>query len=267
MTDFRAKLRRRLDASAEGGIAEQLRARLARLHTRTPARLPPGEDLANERGRCFLRRMRYGLDHMHGRVPLRMLHALDRDRLVELSRDPAWRDLQLAECLFLDTETTGLSGGAGTVVFLIGLAWIEADALLVEQVFLRSFGEEAAALQHVAERLRDRPVPVTFVGKTFDRHRLASRMALHRIEAPVLTTRHLDLYYLARRARRADWPDVRLRTVEQHVLGLRRDGDLPGAEAPAAFLSYLRDGSGPIEAVFEHNRLDVISLAALLAAL
>ena len=83
----------------------------------------------------------------------------------------------------------------------------------------------------------------------------------------MLTDRHLDLYHLARRAFGKDLPNVKLRTVEEHLLGLYRDDDLPGALAPAAFVAWLRDRSGRVDQVFEHNRLDVLSLVTLLGVL
>ena len=166
--------------------------------------------------------------------------------------------------MFFDTETTGLSGGAGTVVFNVGLGWFEDGFFVLEQLFLRDFGEEPAMLMAVAERLQQRPVLVSYVGKSFDRHRIAARLAVHRLQAPILTAQHLDLYYAARRAFGKQLPDCKLRTVEEQRLSLHRADDLPGSEAPVAFLQWLRDRTGQIDRVLEHNRLDVLSVAALL---
>ena len=229
--------------------------------------MPDGDELSNARGRCFLRRLRYPLAQVHGRVALARVQEFDGARLATLARDAALQSLDLRHCLFLDTETTGLAGGAGTVVFMCGMAFVDGDALAVEQVFLRAFEDEPAALAHVAAHLLARPRLVTFVGKSFDRHRLAARMAVHKVDNDIVATPHLDLYHVARRAWRHELPDTRLRTVEQLKLGLYRDDDLPGAEAPAAWLSWIDDASGPIDRVFEHNRLDVLSLVALLALL
>lgn len=296
MTDFTDKLRRRFRLATEPGTdpasapaadvgaeltapdlaarigpspaAELLRRRLLRrLPPRTKIELPPGEDLVNERGRCFVRRLRYPLGALHGRHALQTALAIDRARLAVLAKEPAAEALDLGRCLFLDTETTGLSGGAGTIVFLCGLAWFEGRELVLEQVFLRAFEEEPAALAHVAAHVSERPVLVTFVGKSFDRHRLASRMTLHRLPTDVLRTEHLDLYHAARRAYKGRLSDTRLRTVEESVLGVYRDEDMPGADAPAAWLGWLDDGTGRIDRVFEHNRLDVLSLVVLLGAL
>jgi uncharacterized protein YprB with RNaseH-like and TPR domain len=190
----------------------------------------------------------------------------DTTRLDEFSGGERWRDLDLERCLFLDTETMGLAG-TGALVFLCGIAFFDGDALAAEQVFLRAFGEEPAALAHIEARLQERPFLVTYVGKSFDRHRLACRMAVHRIDTAMLVCRHLDLYHAARRRWRGTIPDCRLQTVERHVLGLERDDDLPGALAPAVYLDWLRDSRGPIDRVFEHNRLDVLSLVTLLGAM
>jgi uncharacterized protein YprB with RNaseH-like and TPR domain len=258
---LRELLQRRL------GSAEFAAGRLGSGRGAPVVELPSGEVASNEQGTCWRRRIDYPLSHRHGDVELGAAARLDGARLAELARSSDFAALAPHECLFLDTETTGLSGGAGTVVFAIGLAWLQADALCFEQYFLRDFGEEPAMLAALAARLHEHPVPVTFVGKSFDRHRLAARLAVHRLAAPILTDRHLDLYHLSRRAWGRQLPDCRLRTVEQQCLGLWRDGDLPGSEAPAAFLQWLRDRTGPVDRVLEHNRLDVLSVATLLGQL
>jgi hypothetical protein len=252
MGELRAKLQRafggRPDSpAASGGLLELLRRHARRGR---PVSLPAGAEECNARGAFWLVRQEYPSTHRHG-----------SRALADALRLAAARD-----CVFLDTETTGLSGGAGTVVFLTGLARLEQDRVVVEQAFLRAFADEAAMLYHVAERIAGKTL-VTFVGKSFDRHRLAARMAVQKIAADVLTPRHVDLYYAARRAWRRELPDVRLRTVEERKLGLLRKDDLPGSEAPVAFLEWLRDRTGAIDRVFEHNRLDVLSLIALYAEL
>jgi uncharacterized protein YprB with RNaseH-like and TPR domain len=229
--------------------------------------LPPAGILATPRGPLWRRELRYPLDRRHGDVVLGAVRHLDGARLAGLGKHEAFRSLTAEACLFLDTETTGLSGGAGTVVFAYGLGFVQGDELVLEQLFLRDFGEEPAMLHHVAQRLAAHPVPVTFVGKSYDRHRIAARLAVHKMQAPVLTEVHLDLYHLVRRCYGKVWPDTRLATAEQRLLGLYRDDDLPGSEAPAAFLAWIRDRRGPVDRVLEHNRLDVLSLVALLGVL
>lgn len=251
--DVRAFLQRRLEQFAAP--------------PRVVVELPPGDELATPHGVVWRRELRYPLTSAHGSAPLGACRALDGERLATIAKDGAFAALRVEQCLFLDTETTGLAGGAGTVVFAYGLGFVRGDELVVEQLFLRDFGEEPAMLQHVAARLREFPVPVTFVGKSYDRHRIAARLAVHKIKAPMLTGLHLDLYHVVRRLHGKQWPDSRLRTVEERLLGLARHDDLPGSEAPAAFLSWIRDRTGPVDRVLEHNRLDVLSLVALLGAL
>lgn len=279
--DLRSKLKRSLgDAAAPtptptpraapvrsgAGLRAYLERRRDRLAgpPREPVELPPGEERSNELGSFFVRSLRYSWDELHGWFPLGSVADTHWPAVSVLAKDEAFAHASLDQCLFLDTETTGLSGGAGTTVFLTGLGFADGDAFVVEQIFLRSFAEEPAALAHIAARLGERPLQVTFVGKSFDRHRLRNRMVLHRIESGVMDPRHLDLYYLARRAFGAELPDCRLRTVEEQRLGLRRHDDLPGAEAPQAWIDWLHDRTGPVDRVLEHNRLDVLSLVTLL---
>ena len=256
-------------ATPREGMREFLQRRQARLASlpRAVVELPEGREQSSAHGVFWRRELRYPTTFVHGAVPLACARQLQGDRLASLAKDPSFASLASEQCLFLDTETTGLAGGAGTVVFAYGLGFFEGDEFVFEQIFLRDFGEETAVLEHVAARLRERPVPVTFVGKSYDRHRIHARMAVHKVQAPVLTPRHLDLYHLVRRSHGKVLPDARLRTVEEHLLGLRRHDDLPGSEAPAAFLDWIRDRTGPVDRVLEHNRLDVLSLVALLAVL
>jgi len=256
---------------ARGGLRAFLQARRDRLAEGMPARLsrqevalPPADVLQTEHGPLWRRELRYPASHVHGRVKTDSGRFFDRERLAKMAKSPSFEDLAAEDCLFLDTETTGLSGGAGTVVFAYGIAFYEGAELVLEQLFLRDFGEEPAMLHHIAKRLAEHPVPVTFVGKSYDRHRIAARLAVHKIQAPILSDRHLDLYHVIRREFGKEWPDSKLHTAEERLLGLYRDDDLPGSEAPAAFLDWVRDRTGPVDRVLEHNRLDVLSLAALL---
>jgi len=229
--------------------------------------LPPGEVQETPHGPLWRRELRYPLSFVHGLVRLWPTGALDGERLATLAKDQAFGALDLQQCLFLDTETTGLSGGAGTVVFAYGLGRIEGQEFVLEQTFLRDFGEELAMLHHLATRLATHPVMVTFVGKSYDRHRIHARLTLHKLAVPVLSLQHLDLYHMVRRAYGKQLPNARLRTVEERLLGLERCDDLPGSEAPAEYFSWLRDRSGAVDRVLEHNRLDVLSLCALLGRL
>ena len=168
----------------------------------------------------------------------------------------------------LDTETSGLAGGTGTWAFVCGLARFEDDCLLLRQYLLTRLDGESAFLTRLAAELADATLLLSYNGKSFDVPLLATRFRLCGIAWDGERIAHLDLLHPVRRAFAKRWPDCRLGSVETRLLGVRRDGDLPGAEAPAAWLDWLRRGDdGRLGAVLRHNRIDLISVAALVPAL
>jgi hypothetical protein len=165
--------------------------------------------------------------------------------------------------LFLDTETTGLSGGTGTVAFLVGLAWREAGGLRLAQYFLRDFNEENALLWAVGQCVSEAGVLVSYNGRCFDWPLLQTRLVMRRAAWP--SPPHFDLLGLARRIFRPRLPDCALQTIEQAVLDLHRADDLPGSLIPSRYFAWLRDGDPRVlDPVFTHNRQDVLSMALLL---
>src|ERR1700688_627839 len=171
--------------------------------------------------------------------------------------------------LFLDTETTGLAAGTGTYAFLIGLAWWDAGGLQVEQLFMRDFAEEHSVLCQLAARLAERPVLVTFNGKTFDWPLLENRFRMTRsIAAPNLAA-HLDLLHPARALWKFRLGTVRLTDLEREVLnpallGWHRQGDVSSRFIPQFYFDYLRGGPPePLLGVARHNQMDLRGLGAL----
>lgn len=166
--------------------------------------------------------------------------------------------------VFLDLETTGLSGGAGTVAFLVGLGFFENEHFCTRQFFLPSFAAERALLEAVTLAAEPAGAVVTYNGKAFDLPVMETRWAFHRLALPLAEKPHLDMLHPARRL----WGprDCSLQALEQAVLGFVRDEDVPRAEIPARYFQYLRTGDvGPLLPVLEHNRRDLLSLAALTA--
>ena len=205
--------------------------------------------------------------HCHGRVAIRDALAVDPDVVARLALDAQMRVVDPRRLLFVDTETTGLSGGTGTLCFLVGLAWFEDESLRVEQLLLRRPGEEAPMLRLLAERLDQASCLVTFNGKSFDWPLLRTRFVLNRVATP-LPKAHLDLLHCARRVYKRRLGAVRLVQLEEGVLGMRRERDIDGAEIPTLYLEYLRRGAGTILApIVEHNLHDIVALAAILARL
>lgn len=201
-------------------------------------------------------------------------HALD---LLSQNRDAALSKRARAaledpgKWLFLDTETTGLSGGTGTYAFLVGLAWWDAGGLQVEQFLMRDFTEEYSMLCEVAQRIAQRPVLVTFNGKSFDWPVLENRFTMTRAIAKPRLAAHLDLLHPARALWKLRLGSVRLAELERRVLdaarlGWDRGDDIISAMIPQFYFDYLRGGApGPIAGVVRHNQMDLRGLAALFA--
>lgn len=166
--------------------------------------------------------------------------------------------------LFLDTETTGLAGGTGTYPFLVGIAWWEGGGLEVEQLFMREYSEERSLLATLAERLAERPVLVTFNGKSFDWPLLETRYRMTRTIAPPEPRAHLDFLHPARNLWRLRLGSVRLSQLERHVLGWERGADVPSELIPSIYLDFVRGGRAePLVPVFQHNQMDLRGLAGL----
>jgi uncharacterized protein YprB with RNaseH-like and TPR domain len=183
-----------------------------------------------------------------------------------ISEHLAPRGLSAGDLLFFDTETTGLSGGAGTLVFLVALGRLAGDRLEVEQFFLADYPGEPEFLQQLAPALRSAGQFVSYNGRTFDAPLLAGRFALNRLSLSMRG--HNDLVYWARRLWRRTLGDCSLGSIERQVLGVRRGQDVAGHEVPGIYLDYLRRGwSARLPLVWEHNLQDVRSLAALFARL
>lgn len=172
------------------------------------------------------------------------------------------------DLLLLDTETSGLAGGAGTFAFLLGLGRVEGATLVVRQYLATRFAGEAAMLARLRESVAGAGCIVTFNGKSFDVPLLTGRFALRREAHPFGGLPHCDLLHAARRSLRTDWPDCRLRTAEERALGFERVDDLPGAEVPAVWQQWLARGNADgLPKVLEHNRADLVSLLALVQVL
>ncbi len=187
--------------------------------------------------------------------------------------------------LFFDLETTGLSGGAGTVAFLVGCGYFDAEGFHTRQYFLAGYEAEHELLVSLAALTGQFGGLVTFNGASFDVPLVDTRYLFHRLESPFGSLPHFDMLHPARRlwrrrdagtitardpwsagSSRSEWASCALGSLEQAILGIVRFDDVPGAEIPSRYFHYLRTGDlEPLNAVFEHNRLDLLSLAALTA--
>jgi len=277
------RLERALVGSTGDGLS--LKERLQRLaavaaHGRGPRRerapgpqagvpleeLLEGRRVENERGEFYLVEADANLESFHGDAPLTRFRVTSPETVAVLSGEPALGGFDLREAAFLDTETTGLAGGTGTAAFLVGLGFVDGDRFRVRQYFMRDYPEEPALLRGLAEDLRRFSRLVTFNGRAFDVPLLESRYRLSRERFPLDSALHFDLLHPARRLWKLRLESCRLQSLETALLGLRRQGDVPGEEIPQIWFDYLRRRDGrALVRVLEHNRLDVVSLAALSA--
>lgn len=236
-------------------------------------------------GQCLVIDRRYEADRFHGTIRIGDCEVDDCDGLAILDpsllsggasgdQSPAAGLPALPRTIFIDLETTGLSGGAGTVAFLVGCGYFDLGAFQVRQFLLTSFSSERALLAAVAEFFSGADLIVTYNGKTFDVPVMETRWLFHRLEMPLGGIPHFDMLHPARRLWRmragsgGDFEDsgCRLTTLERTLFDVTRVGDVPGSEIPGRFFKFLRSGDPrPLEPVLEHNRLDLVSLAAVMA--
>ncbi len=187
--------------------------------------------------------------------------------VAKLALEPRLEAIDFSRALFIDTETTGLSHGAGTIPFLIGMAWSDGTVVHVEQLVLRKPGEEGPMLGLLKERIAAASCLVSYNGKSFDWPLLRTRYVLNRMPAPEPTA-HVDLLHCARRVYKRRLTCVQLTELEREVLGLHREDDVGGAEIPAIYMDFLRGKSGTIlTPILTHNMHDLVSLVALLGVL
>jgi uncharacterized protein YprB with RNaseH-like and TPR domain len=257
---------------------DDLRQRIHAVLSRTaPPRPPPPVETVDlpflsfetPLGPLHVRTLRLSPAHRTGRAPVLPARGASREILSLLALDPSLAASSPRGALYLDTETTGLHGGTGTVAFLVGLAfWGDASEagggdLVVEQILVRNLGEEAPMLARVAERIRAASMIVTFNGKSFDVPLLRTRFTMARMPWPVEPP-HLDLVHVARRLHKLRGIECRLTTLEREVLGFERVGDVPGGEVSECYLHFLRSGdAGALLGVIEHNAWDVVAMVAL----
>ena len=168
------------------------------------------------------------------------------------------------DVLFLDTETTGLSGGVGTIAFQVGLGYFAPAGFVVEQFLMRDYPDEEAMLDLLAARMKRFSVLCTFNGKTFDVPLLKTRFLMHRIRDDGIPICHADVLFPARRLWKLRLKQCNLGTLETALLGVEREDDLPGALVPQTYFQYLKDRNfTPLIGILDHNRQDIVSLAQL----
>ena len=195
-----------------------------------PKREPAGQQFTD----CWRKTVHRPLSEVPGAFDL----AVDAVTLMET--DPLPNDLDPVRILYLDTETTGLSGGAGTLAFEAGLGQLTPEGFCVTQLMIRDYPEEKYLLEGVLEAAKDCDALCTFNGRSFDLPLLRDRCLMNRLSPAVLDKPHIDLLHIARRVFKLRLKQCSLTRLEEAVLGAGRSHDLPGAQVPERFFSYLK---------------------------
>ena len=272
------------------GILEEqlsyLRRRIARIDRKYAAGVPPpnppplarqkpdryfveeylnGHPVETEFGTHYEYEKLYERHRRHGTIGICDLEQLPPNLLDPISNGliPAAPPQSWA---FLDTEATGLAGGSGTYAFLIGVGRIAPDGFRVRQFFMRDYGEEASLLHGLAEHLKQFEVLITYNGRTYDQPLLETRYRMARRKPPFDALLHLDLLFGARRLWKLRFDSCRLVELENRILGVEREGDLPGEMIPYVYFEYLRTQEiFRLIPIFHHNAIDILTLACLTA--
>lgn len=249
---------------------EQLRAKIARINATfererdLAIEAMEGNEVTTALGKHWEIDKTWPAHWRHGIADVGALADLSHDTLSSLGGNPI--DVPPARWAFLDTETTGLSGGSGTLAFLIGCGAITPHGFVLKQFFARDHGEEPSMLDALTRWLAPFDVLVTYNGKAFDQPLLETRYRLQKMQPPFERMIHVDLLFSARRLWRLALESCRLQDLEQHILGVERTGDVPGMMIPTLYFEFLRTRDPrPLTPVLKHNAIDVLSLACLTA--
>lgn len=234
--------------------------------------LVDGREVESAMGRAFVVQEHYAPEYVHGAMALASLLGQTGEVPAQLAHDPRLAQVDLGRAAFLDTETTGLAGGTGTLVFLVGVGTFEGErrqAFCLRQFFLREPDEEAAMLAALDEVMQERQAIVTFNGRGFDLPLLQARYTLARMRPAWLALPHLDLLPAARRVWRDRLLSCSLWSLEGQVLGVQRtQDDVPGFLIPQMYVNYLSTGDATeMRRVLYHNQQDVLSMVTLAAHL
>jgi uncharacterized protein len=255
--------------------SDNLRARLQKLTVSQPddslAFSLGGNWVERPGGRLLIVERSFDGIHPHGSCSLGEIYRADPQSISLLAGSDSFHEFHPDEAVFLDTETTGLAGGAGTCVFLIGAAYFNRSRFTIRQFFLPGFDSERVFLKDFDEWINSAPggrrfrYLVTFNGKSYDMNLLESRFILQRLTPPCRSLQHLDLLYPSRTLWKGRFEGCALQVLERRLLGILREKDIPSALIPQIYFNYLHWGeSRSFPEVFEHNRIDLLSLVSLL---
>ncbi|RFU65498.1 ribonuclease H-like domain-containing protein [Peribacillus glennii] len=214
---------------------------------------------------CFIREVRYPINYRHGKYSFKeLIDVVGFWNKSPLDHPLSAKGLGAQDLFFFDTETTGLGGGAGNTIFLLGYAFLEKEAIVLRQHVLPQPGNEIPLYQSFLKNINYDTL-VTYNGKAFDWPQLKTRHTLIREHVPRLPEfGHFDLYHASRRLWKNRLAKVKLSAVEEEILGLKRESDIPGYLAPMIFFDFVeRKDPEILLGVMKHNEIDILSLITL----
>jgi uncharacterized protein YprB with RNaseH-like and TPR domain len=225
----------------------------------------PGRFHTTFHGQCFVAEESFPLSYSHGDLQLSSFRELSSEVVAQVEQDERLVDLDLSRVCFLDTETTGLSAGTGTMAFIVGFGFFVDDGFEVQQYFLRDPGDEPAMVEALQDRLPTFEALVSFNGRAFDVPIIENRFILARVAPPTRDMLHVDLLHPARRLWRYALSSCALTSLEREVLGVRRQqADVPSGLIPYLYRDYLRTGDArDMKRVLYHNKIDILSMVTL----
>lgn len=224
----------------------------------------PGRVEEGDAGGFYLVQQDFPADHCQGSAPLGGALEAAGEQIALSASDAELNAFNPRATLFVDTETIGLAGGAGTVAFLVGAGYFTGDVFRVDQCFMRDFDDEEPMLGYLAELFQNHETIVGYNSKSFDLPLLRTRFVQHRIPFRLDGYMHYDLVHAVRRLWKPRLGDCSLGNVERKILELHRHGDVPGHFIPQRWFDYLRTRDArPLRGVFYHHQMDILSLASL----
>jgi len=221
-----------------------------------------GEKITTEKGTIWRIEKRLSFDELHFDNSIEKFFCDIKPLLRSLSVSD---DLNIQELLFFDIESTSLSTGTGNYPFLCGFGYMDDDDFITEQIFMEKYSDEPAVLQYMLSLFNSFKTVVTFNGKTFDIPLIKNRYMINRVYGFPMNIQHIDLIVPARRIFRSVYESCSLGSLENNLIGLKREDDIEGWLIPEVYFTFQKTGeSARLKEVINHNRTDIISMIFLM---
>ena len=247
-------------ALRESGMPE------AESHLADPSQLEDADaKIVNGDGYYYiLREKAFDLNFMHGGTPLGKFLSITSDNFKCLAADSEYKDLLPHNYLFIDTETTGLAGGTGTYIFLLGIGYFENERFIIQQYLLPDFACEAGMMAQIQQKLARIKGFVSYNGKSYDIPLLRTRLILNKLKTDDIDRKqHVDLLHCSRRLWKK-YTQCSLQAIETEILGFARQNDIPGKDIPAVYFNFLKTKDmAPLKTVLKHNVIDILSMVSI----